>query len=82
MLDNCLEPGKNEVQNLRDLQTKSSHFVLIELKDSGKSLFQTRLIDVPCISKFDIRFFYLVMMQIQFEINNEIGLRTGVTSGK
>ncbi|MES0445550.1 MAG: hypothetical protein ABUJ92_03320 [Desulfobacterales bacterium] len=27
MLDFCPEPGKIEAQNLRDLETKSSHFV-------------------------------------------------------
>jgi hypothetical protein len=34
MLDFCLEPGKIKVLKMLDLQTKSSHFVWIELKDS------------------------------------------------
>jgi len=34
MLDSCLESGKIEDLKMLDLQTKSSHFVWFELKDS------------------------------------------------
>ncbi len=34
-----------------------------------------------CISEFDIRHQYLVRLRLRFEINNKIGLRTGISSG-
>lgn len=55
MLDSCPNGGKNEDQNLRDFQTKSSHFAWIELKDSGQTPLSNQPFDVPYISEFDIQ---------------------------
>ncbi len=54
MRDYCLNGGKFETVKMRDLQTKSSHFVWIELKDPGQIPLSSPPFDLPIISEFDI----------------------------
>jgi hypothetical protein len=50
----ALNLEKLKPQKLRDFQTKSAHFVWIELKDPGQIPLSSPLFDLPIISESDI----------------------------